>query len=328
MVIKYTLSFLGSFLLGVFFIRLSERLNLRNRLISSAGTPLLGGISFGAAFLLVSLSSLLSLGIFSKEAVGIILAAGAMLIFGLFDDWRELSVRSKFAFQVIAASVLVFFGVRTHIIYLGAFLNILITFIWIVGITNAFNHLDVMDGLAGGAALIISLSFFAVSLLNADLKSAFLSLALAGSVLGFFLRNCPPAKIYMGNCGSHFLGFVLSAVALMISYAPVDRKVALVSPLLILGLPIFDTAFLILIRLAKKSLPFNKSNDHLALRFLALGYSKRRSLSAMLILCAIFCLSGIAVSRAPNLPGAAIIALIILLSLLIAFKMKRVTVHG
>jgi len=251
-----------------------------------------------------------------------------MLIFGVIDDWKELSILAKFLVQTVAASLLIFFGVRTQIVYIGTLSNIIITLIWILGITNAFDHLDVIDGLAAGVAMMASLTFFIISSFNGQLNAAILSLALAAISLSFLFYNFPPAKIYMGNSGSHFLGFVLAAVALLISYAPLERKIALLSPLLILGLPIFDTAFLILMRLTKKDLPFKKSNDHLALRLLASGYSKKKTLSAMFGLCLFFCLSGIVVSRVSNLWGIGTVTLVILVNLIITIKMSKLTVDG
>ncbi|GAH05852.1 unnamed protein product, partial [marine sediment metagenome] len=118
------------------------------------------------------------------------------------------------------------------------------TFLWIIGITNAFNHLDILDGLAGGIAVISSAAFFLIALSNANLGVAIPALVLVAVTLSFLRYNLSAAKVYMGNSGSHFLGFTLAAIALGISYAPLERKIALLSPLLILGFPIFDTAFL------------------------------------------------------------------------------------
>jgi len=250
-----------------------------------------------------------------------------MLAFGIIDDWRELSIWAKFLVQIIAVGLLAFFGVKTQIVGIGNILNIIVTFIWVLGITNAFNHLDVMDGLAGGAAIIVSAAFFAVSILNADIRSATLLLILTGAVLGFLLYNWPPAKIYMGNAGSHLLGFILAAIALIISYAPLERKIALLSPLLILGLPIFDTTFLILARLINKNLPFKKSNDHIALRLLSLGYTKKKTLCIMLSICLFFCLCGVTVSRAYNALGIVIVILAAVVSLAIGIRMGKIAVN-
>lgn len=278
----------------------------------------------GLSFLLASLLVFFVYRSLPQEVVGIIITSLIMLIFGVIDDLRELSIPAKFLVQIIAISLLIFFGIRTQIVYIGNIANIIITFIWVLGITNAFNHLDVIDGLASGTALIVSLAFFVISFLNGDIKTVILSLALAAAAFSFLIRNLPPARIYMGNSGSHFLGFVLAAIALVISYAPLERKIALLSPLLILGLPIFDTAFLILMRIAKKSLPFKKSNDHLALRLLAIGYSKKKTLLTMLSLCLFFSLCGILLSKVSNLFGITIIGFVVLVSLVLTIKMSKI----
>jgi UDP-GlcNAc:undecaprenyl-phosphate GlcNAc-1-phosphate transferase len=132
----------------------------------------------------------------------------------------------------------------------------------------------------------------------------------------------------MGNCGSHFLGFTLAAIAIVISYAPLERKIALLSPLLILGFPIYDTAFLILMRIKGGKLPFRKSNDHLALRFMSIGYSKEKTLLVMLGLCLFFSLCGIFVSQVPNLMGIIIVAFVVLVTSIITYLMGKISVDG
>jgi len=328
MLINYLFIVLSAFLLGMLFIFIFKNLALKYKVLMPAGIPLVGGMGMGLAFVIVSLVGFFLYRGLSRETIGIIVASSMMLIFGVMDDWRELSISTKFLVQVIATSLLVFFGIRTQIVYIGNTLNLIITFIWVLAITNAFNHLDVIDGLTAGCAMITALAFLAVSLLNGDIKIAILSLALFAAVLSCFVYNFPPAKIYMGNSGSHFLGFILAAIALVISYAPLKRKIALLSPLLILGLPIFDTAFLILMR-AKKAKPiFKKSDDHLALRFLRLGYSKIKTLLFMLILSLFFSLSGVLLSQASNTLGIIIIILAATIGLAITRKMGKVSVDG
>ncbi len=312
----------------MFFISISKKIALRHNLLVSQGIPLVGGIEMGLSFILVSLFGFFLYGILPRQVIGIIIPAAIMLVFGVIDDWRELSVGAKFLVQIIAISVLVSFGVRTQIVYIGNLLNLIITFVWILAITNAFNHLDVIDGLAAGCAMIISFAFFVVALLNGDIKIAVLSLALASAILSCFIYNFPPARIYMGNSGSHFLGFVLATIALEISYAPLDRKIALLSPLLILGFPIFDTAFLILMRLIKARSIFKKSNDHLALRFLRLGYSKNKTLLLMLALSLFFALSGVCLSQVSNALGIIIIVLAAIVSLVLTKRMNKVSING
>jgi UDP-GlcNAc:undecaprenyl-phosphate GlcNAc-1-phosphate transferase len=318
---------LSTYLAGVVFIFLLKKFALKFKLLVHRGMPLIGGMSIGLSFGLIYFLGSVSRGFLSRETLGIIFSSGIMLIFGIVDDLRELTIANKFLVQIIAISLLIFFGIRTKIVYIGDTLNIIITFIWMLGITNAFNHLDILDGLAAGIAAIVSLALFIICIINSDFATAILALALTGAALSFLSYNLPPARIYMGNSGSHFLGFVLAATALVISYAPMQRKIALLSPLLVLGFPVFDTAFLILMRIIKKSLPFKKSNDHLVLKFMALGYSKKKSLSIMLILTLFFSSCGILVSQVSNLFGAAIVFFVALVSVFVINKMSRVIVY-
>ncbi len=320
MPIKYLFVFLVSFFLGLAFISLLKRVALRYKSLRPKGIPLIGGIAMGLSFLITSLIAFAGNANLSAQVAGLMIASAIMLIWGVIDDLRELSISAKFLAQIIATTLLIFFGIKIQMVFFGALPNLLITYIWVLAITNAFNHLDILDGLAGGTAILVSLAFSVISFLNGDFKSVILSLALIGAAAAFLIHNLPPAKIYMGNSGSHFLGFVLAAVAIVISYAPLERKIALLSPLLILGLPILDTAFLIFIRLLKRKSPFKKSDDHIAIRFLRLGFSEGRTLLFMLLLC-LFC-------RASNLSGIAIAVLAILAGLIITYKIGRVPIDG
>lgn len=326
MSINYLLVILIGLPAGVVSLVLLRKLALTYNILINKGIPLTGGISMGFSFAIACLSFFLFNG-FSKQVIGITLSSLIMLIFGIVDDWRELSVPAKLFVQIIATILLILSGVRTNIAFIGEIPNIIITFIWVLGITNAFNLLDIMDGLAAGIAIIVSLSFFAISLLNGDAGTMVLTLALASVVSSFLIYNFPPAKIYMGNSGSHFLGFILAAVAMIVSYASLETRIALISPLLILGFPIFDTVFLILMRMSKKKLPFNKSNDHLALRLLALGYSKRRVLLTIVCLGAFFSLCGITIVRVSHPLDAFIIVLVVLMSIFLTGRVSKVTVH-
>lgn len=327
MLIKNISIFLVSFFLGIIFITLLNKLTLNSKRFRPKDIPLIGGIAIGSAFLISSVFGFYIYSFFfSSQIIGVMFSSLVMLIWGIIDDVKELSVTSKFLTQIIATSILVFSGIKTQIIFFNPIINLIITFIWVLAITNAFNHLDVMDGLASGTAIIIGLSFFVIAYLNRDLKSIVLSLSLVGAIFGFLIYNLPPAKIYMGNAGSHFLGFVLSTVALIISYATEERKLVLFTPLLILGLPIFDTTFLILMRLKQHKSIFKKSNDHLALRFLSLGYSKIKVLSYMLLLGLFFSLCGLALVKTSIFLEVLIILIAILIGALVFYRMGNISV--
>ena len=328
MPISHTFILLISIVLGIVLQISFKKLSLRHNILNPKGIPLTGGIGIGLSFCIACLIGFYGAGNLPKQAQGLLASSFSMLIFGLIDDWRELSIGAKFLVQIIATSMLIFFGIRTQIVYIGDILNIVITFLWVLGITNAFNHLDVLDGVAGLTAWVVSMSFLAISIFNHEYVAALLSLTIAGAVFSFLIYNFPPAKIYMGNSGSHFLGFTLASIALLISYAPMERKIALLSPLFILGLPIFDTFFLIFIRMGNRRLPYKKSNDHIALRFIKSGYSKDRTLLFMSLLSLFFCLSGVILSQVSNSLGIAVIGLVILVSLILAYRIGKVPIDG
>lgn len=328
MYLKYSLTILISLLLGIIILFWLKKISLRYKILVPHSIPFIGGIAMGISFLFTCLFVFSFYEGVSRQIIGILLASFIILIMGIIDDLRELSVMVKFLLQIFATALVILLGVRTKIIYIGSFLNIIITFIWLIGITNAFNLLDIKDGLSGGCALIISMAFFVITLLNKDVYAAVIILSLIGSVSSFLIYNFPPAKIYMGNTGSHFLGFILGAIAIIIRYATLERKIALLSPLLILGFPIFDTLFLISMRLGKKKLPFRKTKDHLALRFSALGYSSKKTLFIMLGVCLCFAFGGVLLTRVSNFLGIIIIVISVSIIFFLSKKMNNVVIDG
>jgi UDP-GlcNAc:undecaprenyl-phosphate GlcNAc-1-phosphate transferase len=174
----------------------------------------------------------------------------------------------------------------------------------------------------------MGLGLLAVAFLGGNTYAIATIAIFLGAIAGFLVFNLPPAKVFMGNSGSHFLGFTLAAISLMLSYAPLEKKVALFSPLLIAGLPIFDTSFLILMRLLKARSIFKKSNDHLAMRFLKDGHSPRRTLFIMLSLALVSCIAGVCVIILPNPLSTLIVIPAIGFALGMLFKMSKVSIDG
>ncbi|MDD5226837.1 MAG: MraY family glycosyltransferase [Candidatus Omnitrophica bacterium] len=316
----------AGFLLSVLFLLLIKEASYRWKFLTSKGVPSIGGISMGAAFFACFLWIGPSVAGFPREIKGILIASSVMLVAGIFDDRRELSVAQKFAVQLVAAFILIGFGVKTDLVYGGHLLNVVISLLWIIGITNAVNLLDVMDGLAGGTSILILSGFCIISAMNGDVLTLTLSCVLGGTVLGFWLYNVPPAKVYMGNSGSHFLGLVLAAIGLTARYATLERPVALLAPVLLLGFPILDTLFLILMRIKKRKSAFNKSEDHMALRFLKKGYSKQKTLALMMGWTLFFVMGGVVLSKVPNLFAILTLVLTGLGSLILIKKMSRVQI--
>lgn len=151
-------------------------------------------------------------------------------------------------------------------------------FIWIAAITNVFNLLDIKDGLCSGISFIVSICFLCILVISSDYLSAFVLASLSGAVLSLLLLNFPPAKVYMGNSGSHVLGFLFAAFTIYGDYATLDNPLALFIPLVILAFPVIDTVFLIVVRMRKGIFPLRKSNDHLFMKLVASGWSFKKTL--------------------------------------------------
>jgi UDP-GlcNAc:undecaprenyl-phosphate GlcNAc-1-phosphate transferase len=211
------------------------------------------------------------------RALGIVL--GGTLIFGvgLIDDFRALRARVKLAAQVIAAVIMVSFGVRLDLFIETPILASVATVLWVVLVVNAFNFMDNMDGLCAGVALIAALLlFFVVFPLRQTLTAAIL-LAVAGTLLGFLVYNFNPAKIFMGDAGAMFVGYVLAALTVVGTFYMVDHMSpwGLFTPLLILSVPIFDTVSVVYLRW-RAGVPIDiGDNRHFSHRLVHLGMTKR-----------------------------------------------------
>ncbi len=223
--------------------------------------PYLGGLAIYISFLL-SLAITFN---FSNEVLGLLLSGTIIVLLGLIDDFGVLSPKIKFLGQIIAAFVLIKSGIKIDIIFFPEWFDILLTFLWIIGITNAFNIIDVMDGLSAGIAAIATFILFIVALINGNPLIAVFTIALTGSLIGFLKYNFCPARIYMGDTGSMFTGFMIGALAMIGKYT-LFNKIGFLVPLVILGIPVFDTLFVMYIRFRRGLSMFRGSNDHFALR--------------------------------------------------------------
>ncbi len=322
--LKYGIIFTAALTLGIVFTPWLAKISLKYKIFRVKDIPLVGGLGMGLAFVFS-----LGLGIYTFDlSVPKILAVSAaclfMLFLGIVDDLKELSVAQKFLGQSICAVLLISFGIRTDIMYFGFWPNAIITFLWILGITNAFNLLDIMDGLAAGTALIVSSAFLVMGFLSADLNVQVLSLILCAASLGFLIFNLPPARVYLGNSGSHFFGLLIASIALMTRYASAGNVFALLSPVMILGLPIIDTVLLIIFRVVKRKPPFSKTKDHIALKIGALGFSPVATILIMYLLCSIFSGCGVILTRVNNLLAAIITISVFLLSLGIFLRLIKI----
>jgi UDP-GlcNAc:undecaprenyl-phosphate GlcNAc-1-phosphate transferase len=206
---------------------------------------------------------------------------GTLIIFltGLADDIhpRGLGYRKKFVLQFLAAFCLLFFDIRIKFISPAWFADIL-TVIWVVGITNALNIVDIMDGLSSGIGIIASLAFLFISLPSEEIYVNFTAAALAGALAGFLPFNLSRRlKIFLGDTGSLVNGFVLAALSLGTSYTRTNN-LGVFAPIFILGLPLYDTFLVIYLRFMKGQSPFLGSKDHFALRLEAFGFLREEIL--------------------------------------------------
>jgi UDP-GlcNAc:undecaprenyl-phosphate GlcNAc-1-phosphate transferase len=230
--------------------------------------PYLGGLAIYLAFLM----SLAFTFEFRHDVLGIILGGTIVVMLGLIDDFGVLSPMTKLIGQLLAVFILIKSGIRIRIATLPDWLDLVLTVWWMVGLINAFNLLDIMDGLAAGVGVVSASCLLIVSLLNGDQGTAVMLAALAGSLVGFLRYNWHPAKIYMGDAGAMFIGLMLGALSMIGQYAT-QQDLALLSPVFILGVPIFDTLFVMYVRYRRGLPMFLGSPDHMPLRLRRWGLS-------------------------------------------------------
>ncbi|GAA0121282.1 MAG: undecaprenyl/decaprenyl-phosphate alpha-N-acetylglucosaminyl 1-phosphate transferase [Clostridium argentinense] len=269
------------------------------RRIHKKPTPRMGGVAIYIAFVI---GVVLNMSNFSIQDLGLLIGATVIVIGGMIDDVKDLRPRYKLVFQIVAAVILIVFGLKITLVTNplnsgGSFLNlgllgIPLTIIWVIGITNAFNLIDGVDGLAAGVGFISSVTLFIVSVINGRGDAAFLTAILSGAIIGFLPYNFNPARIFMGDTGSQLLGFLLAAISIDGAIKSATALVIAV-PLLALGLPIYDTLFAMIRRKVNGKPIMQADKGHLHHRLLGLGLTQRQVVLIMYLISAI--LGGIAI---------------------------------
>ena len=269
--------------------------------------PRMGGLAIFFGFIL---SALIFVPL-DTPLRGMLLGAVIIVILGIFDDIYALPALPKLLVQIAAASVAVLMGNRIEILSnpnifssnpywdLGI-LSVPISVLWIVGITNAVNLIDGLDGLACGVSTISSMTMLVIALTVAESDVALLMAALAGGCIGFLPYNLNPAKIFMGDTGSTFLGFILATVSiegLFKSYAIISFAV----PFLMLGLPIFDTCFAILRRVSHGQSPMAPDRGHIHHRLIDMGFNQKQAVAVLYIISAILGLCAVVLTTSGEL---------------------------
>jgi UDP-GlcNAc:undecaprenyl-phosphate/decaprenyl-phosphate GlcNAc-1-phosphate transferase len=254
--------------------------------------PRLGGLAIYISFMIGSLIYAPD----SKYFIPILVGSTIIVITGIIDDMREISPKVKLVGQLLAAFIVVFFGgisVETINLPFGGvlefgYLSIPLAVLWIIGITNAINFIDGLDGLAAGVSSIVVLSISGVAWMMGDMVVFGICLVLLGSILGFLPYNFNPAKIFMGDTGSLFLGFMIAVLSLL-GFKNMT-VISLIVPVIILGVPISDTLFAIIRRLVNKQPVFSPDKSHLHHCLLNLGYSHRQTVLIIYAMSAFFAL--------------------------------------
>ncbi len=289
----------------------------RTRDIHLTPVPLLGGVAIYVAFVAASL--LFNERAYLRELFGILAGATFVALVGLVDDRWDLNVRLKLVGQLVAGGILLLGGTQIQL-FAQPWLNGLLTLFWVVGITNALNLLDNMDGLSGGIAAIAAAFFLLLAAMNEprQVLVGAMAAALMGACIGFLRYNLSPGTIFMGDAGSLFLGFMLAALAIKLRFLSNIPLVTWMVPVCVLGLPIFDTTLVCVSRLRRHVNPFTTAGkDHLSHRLVALGMTRREAVLTCYLLAGACGMVGVYMTQA-RLYEAYVVGSIFVITLLAA----------
>ena len=300
MVVALVISFLSTPIVKSFAYKLGAiDVPKDERRMHKVPIPRMGGLAIFLGFII---SVLLFVEI-DDQMKGILLGSVIIVVMGIIDDITPLRASLKFVVQILAALIPIYYGVQITCItnpnllsdnpyWNFGWLSIPITVIWIVGLTNAVNLIDGLDGLAIGVSSISALTMLAIAILVAEPQVAVIMAALVGACIGFMPYNMNPAKIFMGDTGSTFLGYILATMSiegLFKFYAIISFAV----PFLILGLPIFDTAFAFIRRIAHGQSPMHADRSHIHHRLIDMGLNQKQAVATLYVISAILGLSAV-----------------------------------
>ncbi len=258
--------------------KLIDQPNSSPHKIHQSPIPKAGGIAIGFVILILNL---VNGNLRSEDIRGILFASAIIFLFGLWDDAYRLSPVWKLLGQIIGTVILISQGVYIHMLGSMMLPNIILTFIWTIGITNAFNLVDSMDGLAVGLAAIASAFFMLVTIDAGQVSLSILSAIILGSCIGMLYFNALPARTFLGDSGAQFLGFILAALAIAYTPPGLPQPSSWFVPILLLGVPIFDTGLVIISRLRKRKAIYQAGLDHTYHRLIKMGVPPSRAVLTM-----------------------------------------------
>jgi len=291
------------------------------RKIQRTAVPYLGGFGIALAVVLTTFVAITFSEATSENyflALSVLAPAIVLGLIGFIDDKKHLTPLSRFIAQTFA-------GVFTALVLIltdtvgnptnSIFLDVLLTIIWVVGICNAINFFDNMDGAAGGISALSGFGFAVIGLQNGQYFVAALGLVLSGACVGYLFWNWNPAKIYMGDAGALFIGIILAALAVRVDPVSVSGIGAFFVPICVLALPILDTTTVVIDRLRRKVSPFEGGLDHLSHRLRRKGLSVRQSVTTLCLIQSISILIGFLINMSGNTYDSILAALELFLGL-------------
>lgn len=297
-------------------------------LLGYFGVPFVSRLPFVAAHFAAPVAMLQEAYRVLGKLLALLVGGGVVFLVGLLDDvlGQRFGPGAKLAGQFLAAAILVAGGVRTDFL-LNDWANVAFTLLWVVGITNAFNLLDNMDGLSAGVALVASLVLLANAWLLGEFFISLLLVALMGSLLGFLVFNWHPASIFLGDCGSLFIGFTLASLTLLeryVSHAS-SSYFPILMPVLVLALPIIDTTTVVVIRLREGRPIYVGDSRHLSHRLVALGMSRPLAVATIYLISLGIGLGAVGLAHASRVHALLILvqALAVVAVVLILLFFKR-----
>lgn len=306
-----------------------------NRRMHKKPTPRIGGLAIIFGFTVATLCFAQP----SRQLYGTLAGAAIIAVMGVIDDCKNLPAKLKFVIQIIAALLVVFAGdikidVFTNPNFLSdnpywvlpEWLSVTLTVIWIVFITNAVNFIDGLDGLAAGVSAIMSISLVFISIRVGEYSIAILGIALMGSCFGFLPFNFNPAKIFMGDTGSTFLGFMLATLSIQgvfKSYAVISFAV----PLLILGLPLFDALFAMIRRILRGQSPMTADRGHLHHRLVDMGFSQKQTVFILYAISGVLGITAVLLAESGVLRALLLVICVLILLLIGSMLGKNSYVH-
>lgn len=284
--------------------------------------PLMGGVTIFGGAILAFILILLEFNL-TTEVIAIFCAITVVGTVGLIDDKMGLKARYKLVGQIVAVVILIWGGVYVQL-GLPWWVNYMITFVWILTISNAINFLDNMDGLSAGVSGVAAAFVVLTAVTNGQDLVAAMGAAVFGACLGFLRHNFKPATIFMGDAGALFLGFILAVLTLQLRFPNNSNFVTWMVPLFILGVPLFDLSLVIIARSRRGVNPLTTAGkDHTSHRLVELGFSQREAVLILYLMGGMFGLVSLFVTQADVIEGYTIGLIVVLLGLYLIWRLER-----